>query len=75
MLRQRYHHFALAVNNTTGLRYRHSALELAVEVWNRLTDVVVAGNSGNIKSRLEKDAYVDLLWTDCLAMTQSLLVL
>lgn len=75
ILRQRFQDFALSVIEPTGMRYRHSSLEMAIQVWNRLPDDIVRGNTGGIKTRLENASYFDLLWMDCSALSQAILTL
>lgn len=75
VLRHRYHDFAMRPNEQTGLRYRDSALELAIQVWNRLPDNLIGDNFGDIKTRLAKASYVDLQWSDCRAMVEAVLTL
>ena len=61
-LRQRFHRFALATSEPTGMRYKDSALELTTQVWNRVPPDIVLHNEKNIKMRILEASYRDAVW-------------
>ena len=73
--RQRFHGYALEVCEPTGIRYGYSALEVAIQAWNRVPDVILQNNKRYITRRLTKVEYSDFTWTDFVAMDAAIRLL
>ena len=61
-LRQRFHDFAIAPAQPTGLNYFDSALETMSQMWNRVPMDIVGRNEGNIRQRVLDNSYRDAVW-------------
>jgi hypothetical protein len=74
-LRRRFHHFAIVPEESTGLRFRDSALEVTVQLWNRVPHDLVDQNATNIRGRLERSSYSDAIWDAFADMSAATLAL
>ena len=73
--RDRFHAYALAPGESTGIKYRDSALETMLQLWNRVPNDLIRGNSLSIGKRLQEASYGDTSWGDFTAVQAALLTL